>query len=158
MKFKIIPNTQTPKIEHKITNVQAFIKDNRKLLEKFLSFARRQHNCVGLAANQVSVDGERIMLPFFAILNEQERFWDIFIAPELVEEIGEPVETKERCLTWLGKTIEATRYPIVHVKYTKLNGESKEDLLHGFHGQIFQHEYNHLMGIEEKVKVREKNE
>jgi hypothetical protein len=81
MKFKIIPNEQTPLIDPWML-AEDIIKDHYKLLIKFVSFSIRQYNCAGLASNQVSCDGKRIMIPFFSMLNG--RTWDIIIAPEIL--------------------------------------------------------------------------
>ena len=63
MKFKIIPNEQTPKVYASRYDEVRLNKD--ELITKFLIFVRKQHNCAGLAANQVSVDGDRIIIKFF---------------------------------------------------------------------------------------------
>ena len=149
MKFKIIANEQTPRTTEKVD-----LSNDFKMLDKFLSFARRQYNCVGLASNQVSLKGVRINKSFFALLDNN--FWDIYINPEIVKYIGKKEEKIEGCLTWLGKDIIADRYPEIVVEYQKLNGEFKAETISGFKAQIFQHEYNHLMGIAEKVRDRKK--
>jgi len=147
MKFKIIPNEQTPETIS-ILSVYEWIFLNKKLLEKFLSFASRQHNCAGLAANQVSVDGERIMRSFFAI--KDGHFWDMVIEPYISIYKGEGEDKTEGCLTWLGRKIIAKRWSSIDVRYWNLKGEFIKKSVVGLQAQIWQHEYNHLMGIEEK--------
>ena len=151
MKFKIIPNEQTPKVEKITTENDILLKRDRKLIEKFWSFARRQHNCAGLAANQCSCDGERIMKRFFAI--KVNNIWDIYLEPEILEYIGEPEEKIEGCLTWIGKKIQVDRYPVIKIKYFTLNGDKIEREIDGFEAQVCQHECNHLMGVEEEFCV-----
>lgn len=141
-KFKIIPNEQTPKTTEAVTH------HDRKLLDKFLSFARRQHNCTGLASNQVSVDGKRIDKKFFAI--KVGHFWDIIIHPDIIKYNGMKEEKIEGCLTWLGKKIIADRYHNIDVCYTNLKDQNIVRTITGFEAQVWQHEYNHLQGIEEK--------
>jgi len=148
MKFKIIANEQTP-IIGETKSVQELLTDF-KLLEKFLSFARRQHNCIGLAANQVSLDGNRIMENFFAI--KTDHTWDIILHPEIIQYIGKPEKQTEGCLTWLGKKIIADRFPEIQVVYYNLKGEKKSETISGFEAQIWQHEYNHLHGIPELIE------
>ena len=143
MKFKVIPNEQTPKCTELIN-----LEEDRKMLEKFWSFARRQHNCAGLASNQCSCKGERIMKPFFAI--KVDNRWDIIIEPQILNYIGKKEVMIEGCLTWLGKKIRAERHPTVDVSYTNLKGEKIERQVKGFEAQVWQHEYNHLMGVEEE--------
>lgn len=152
MKFKIIPNERTPK-----ANDILFQKDIKlKLFEKFLSFASRQHNCVGLAANQVSLNGERIRKPFFAI--KYNHFWDIVLKPKILKYVGAGEEKKESCLTWIGKDIIVMRWLHIEVEYYNLKGEFIKENITGIKAQIFQHEYNHLMGVLENVQERLNNE
>jgi len=151
MKFKIIPNEQTPFVT--IGHSSEYFMQNKesyKLLIKFLSFASRQFNCAGLAANQVSCNGLRIMEIFFAI--KVGRVWDLVICPEIIIYHGKPKIEEEGCLTWLGKTIIAERYSSISVKYYNLKGEFITRKIDGFEAQIWQHEYNHLMGIAEVIK------
>jgi peptide deformylase len=154
MKFKIIPNEQTPKVSNPID-----IKADLKLMEKFASFAMRQHNCAGLSANQVSCGGKRIEKTFFAI--KINNFWDIVINPEITEYIGNSSEKVEGCLTWLGKNIIASRYPEINVRHYNLKGDFLYRRVSGWEAQVWQHEYNHLSGVPEivvsKKSKKEKN-
>lgn len=144
MKFKIIPNQHTPKVQL-IDSPERFIKENTKLLEKFISFARRQHNCVGLAANQVSLDGERIMKDFFVI--KTEHTWDIIIQPKTLAYQGRSLRKIETCLSWPGRKLAANRYPCIKVKYYNLKGELRGKSVVNHEAQIWQHECDHLLGI-----------
>ena len=63
-------------------------------MEKFIWFSQKQFNCAGLASNQVSAKGERIMEPFFTVKNMETpfHFWEIFIHPTIIEYYGKPEE------------------------------------------------------------------
>lgn len=147
MKFKIIANTQTPEVILPYTALDQLLIYKRQMLVKFLSFASRQYNCCGLAANQVSCDGTRIMERFFAI--KVGHVWDLVIDPLIMAYEGTPVIKKEGCLTWLGRTILAERYPQIKVRYFNLKGQHIEREISGIEAQIWQHEYKHLMGVAE---------
>ena len=151
MKFKIIANEQTPAIKILAFDKIALEYDKQKLV-KFLSFASRQFNCCGLAANQVSLDGERIMGNFFAI--KVGHVWDLVICPEILAYNGKPTTEREGCLTWLGKAIVAKRYPNIDVTYYNIKGEKFVRTISGFEAQIWQHEYNHLRGIKEVIEEK----
>ena len=58
----------------------------------------------------------------------------------------------EGCLTWPGKKIVADRYPLVTATYFTIDGEyvNGEEFA-AFDAQVFQHEYDHLDGIVEKM-------
>jgi peptide deformylase len=147
MKFKIIQNEQTPKVVDCEYTAQELIAEKKKLMTKFVSFAMRQKNCAGLAANQVSVDGERIMERFFAI--KDKNGWELIIHPHIKEYIGTPYNTVEGCLTWIGRDLSVKRYNVIQVSYYNLKWELIEKKLSGYPSQVFQHEYDHLNGVEE---------
>ena len=147
--FKIILEKQTPEVPM-IENVEEFIKENEKMLMQFLMFAISTKKCAGLAANQVSLNGERINKRFFAY-KDVDGFFRLIINPELFEKIGDPVKVREGCLTWPGKTFEVERHEDVAVEYYDIEGIKQMKDVSGYIAQIWQHEIDHLNGIEEKV-------
>jgi peptide deformylase len=157
--FKIIYNEQTPKV---VSDIDINKFDNTCfLIDSFLEYVKTIPNCAGLAANQVSYKTESrapIVLPivkrlerrFFAI-NIGLCAWKIFVNPKIIEYIGEPEMKYEGCKTWINRTIYANRYPKVKVSYFDyIDGNHAEATLSNFDAQVFQHELNHLNGIEEK--------
>lgn len=165
MKFKIIQNQHTPEVP-KYEGfcgtdwkplAQGWIEKKRDLLEKFISFARTRKNCCGLAANQVELKGERLLKPFFVVKDYSTSLptWNVYIFPNIVKYVGAEEDKLEGCLTWPNKTIIAKRYYSITVQYYDLNGVFHTIPLEGVTAQIFQHEYDHLMGIEEKFVEKE---
>jgi peptide deformylase len=154
MKFEIIPNEQTPKINQIIENIDEYMETHHISLSHFLFFAKQQTNAVGLAANQVSLDGERFMHRVFALRNLNDGSWRLIIDPKITEYIGMIEPKLEGCLTWKEKLIVAERYRGVRVSYYDSEKEDyiRNELHKGFEGQIWQHEINHLNGIEERVE------
>ncbi len=150
MKLKIIPNEQTPKLEN-YKSVDKLLTEDMKLLEKFISFCQNRKNCVGLASNQIAVDGERILEPFFTV--KDRNGWEIFIHPKILKYEGNCFDKEEGCLTWQGKTIIAERYEEITISYYNLRSEEKIETVKGFKAQVIQHEMNHLLGVEEKFKI-----
>ena len=153
MKFEIIPDQQTPRINDVVfDDMVKYIDLHRTELETFLEFAEEQHSAVGLAANQCSLDGERFTTRAFALRNLLTHQWSLVIDPHITKYIGLKEEKAEGCLTWKGQKILAERYRAVEVDYFNIDGERiTGEIHHGFEGQIWQHEINHLNGIEEKV-------
>ena len=149
MKLKVIPNEQTPKIiEYK--PIDQLLKEDYKLLEKFISFSQTRKLCIGLASNQVACDNERITQPFFTM--KDINGWGIYLQPEIIKCYGNKSEVKEGCLTWQGKTIVASRYFDIDLKYYNLKGEQKVENFKMLQAQVCQHECNHLLGVEEKFE------
>lgn len=147
--FEIIPDQQTPKVVQEIT--PDYIKDNRELFESFLEFAKQQRNCVGLAANQCALNGERFNQRIFAHKNVKTNTWQLIINPIVLEYLGYKEQKLEGCLTWHGKTVVAERYPAVRVKHYDIDGIITNVVFTGFNAQIFQHEFNHIDGIAEEI-------
>ncbi len=151
MKFEVIADQQTPKVPE-IVDVKAFIADNKEALDAFLVFAKTQHNAVGLAANQCSCDDERFSLRVFAKrTNAFLNLWKLVINPEITEYIGIKELKAEGCLTWKHKAIIAERSRAVMVCYYNIDGEKQEEFYKGFESQVWQHEINHLNGVDEEV-------
>lgn len=154
-RYEIIPNSQTPKVEE-IENVNEFIRENKKGLEDFRSFASSRFG-PAVSANQVSVDGKRLIYRCFAITDMVDFFnlndipgWKIIINPVILEHIGEEQTKYEGCMSFECNTIEAKRSPDIKVSYYDINGRKFENEIYsGFKAQVWQHEVNHLNGVVE---------
>ena len=78
--------------------------------------------------------------------------WKVVVNPIIKELNGEPEEKREGCLTWIGSTIVADRWPEIEVSYWSTDGEYTQGLvIDGFEAQVWQHEVDHLNGVEENV-------
>ncbi len=154
MEIKIIPNEQTPKLKA-LPNPETWGAENKELFDACVEFlGTTGRNPVGLAANQVSVNGKRCTKRFFiekANLNAITPTWNIIINPKIVEKIGMTENVLEGCLTWDGGNVRTKRYHRIKVSYYTVDGEFKEEEVAGFKAHIWQHEINHLDGIEEDI-------
>ena len=158
--IKIISNQQTPSVPE-ILDVNSFINENFNKLKEFQNFVEIDGSCitaVGLAANQVSIDDERSDLRTFAIKNirdngefERCRF-SLIINPVIEEYIGIKELKCEGCLTWPNKIIVAERSKAIKVSFYDIFGNKHDETYNGFYAQIFQHEVNHLNGINERIE------
>jgi peptide deformylase len=157
LKFEIIPNKQTPKVnDFNIIledEARSYIEEHKETLEAFLEFAKQQENAVGLATNQCSINDKRLnWIHAFAYLDQKTDQWSLKILPIIHNCIGLIEEKVEGCLTWKNKKIIAERYRAVTVDYFDIDGKlHKEEFYKGFEAQIWQHEINHLNGISEDV-------
>lgn len=154
MEFTVIPNEQTPAIPLVQDEfIKDYIETNREELHAFLEYAKTRHDAVGLAANQTALDGERFMVRAFALRNMVTREWRVVVDPVITKTLGLQQWKAEGCLTWKGQTIVAQRWEGVEVSYYDMDGEYHEgEVYKDFDAQIWQHEVNHLNGIEEDVR------
>lgn len=153
MEFKIIPNEQTPKIDLLDVDTIEYIEMYKEQFLSFLEFTKTKEDAAGLAANQVSLDGERFMKRIFVLRDMTNFNLRLIINPLITEYIGIKEIKVEGCLTWIDKKIVAERSRAVKVNYHDIDGNYHEgEVYKGFEGQIWQHEINHLNGIEENVQ------
>lgn len=145
--FQVIPDEQTPKVPD-IEDFEVFMIQNFDKLKAFKEYAISRNDAVGLAANQCSINDERFMVRAFA-LRDLDNSWKLILDPYITEYVGIKETKCEGCLTWKDKVIVAERYRGVWVKYKDEEGKPHHELHHGFDGQIWQHEINHLNGVEE---------
>jgi len=100
---------------------------------------------VGLAAPQV---GESRML-FLIDWSEIEEGAEIsaYINPEIIER-GNKLEIKqEGCLSLPEIWADVNRQDWIRVRYETIDGEKQKEELTGLPARVFQHEYDHLVGI-----------
>jgi len=155
MEFDVIIDEQTP-ITPEIKDVNSFIEENKEKIEAFKEYAISRHDGIGLAANQCSLDGERFDMRMFAIKTDTINAENCRIAidPKITKYYGIKLTKFEGCLTWKGvpgMTIVADRYLHVDVEFYTPDGEFHKETHSGFQAQVWQHELNHINGVEEKI-------
>lgn len=157
MDIKVIPNEQTPRIQEvpiEAEPIIEYIRNNSDKLLAFLGYASTREDAAGLAANQCSIDDQRFMVRAFALRSQVDRKFSLVINPKVVEYIGIKDMKAEGCLTWKGMNIFAERSRAVKVRYYDMDGQLHIGVFKSFYGQVWQHEINHLNGIEEDVRPK----
>ena len=126
MNFEVIQHTQTP-VTPEIDNVSDFIEKNKETIDAFKEYAKKTKNCIGLAANQCSLNGERFNVRMVAIKDVKTKECIIAINPKIIRYYGIKRQKAEGCLTW-GKNemgywcIIADRYHSVDVEFYTTGG------------------------------------
>lgn len=156
MKIEIIQNQQTPRIEDVSIEIKNYIKKHETNLRIFLDFVSKQRSiggvtCIGMAANQISINGIRFMVRAFATKDLNNDIWKIIVNPIIKEYFGIKELKAELCLTWKGKKVITERSRFVRVEYFDTAGIKYYNIYHGFKGQIWQHEIDHINGKPEKI-------
>lgn len=104
---------------------------------------------VGLAAPQAGFSLRLFVLdgnPLSEDFPEAIGFRQVFINPEIVEELGEPWYYNEGCLSVPGIREDVKRSPILKLKYVDENFVEHIEVFDGIKARIIQHEYDHLEG------------
>ncbi|MGH7744742.1 MAG: peptide deformylase [Candidatus Dormibacteria bacterium] len=118
---------------------------NLEYIAMSLAQTMTQNGGIGLAANQV-----RLPWNIFVMGTGQEI--ECIINPVIVTREGEQVEI-EGCLSAPGLFLKIKRAAKIVVKYTSIKGATKEQTFEGLTARIFQHEFDHLQGINFKKLV-----
>jgi peptide deformylase len=82
-------------------------------------------------------------------LEDEEHMTDFkkaFINPQIVEEIGDPWEFEEGCLSIPNIREKVSRKGELTIKYYDENWELHEEEYDGMKARIIQHEYDHIEG------------
>ena len=102
------------------------------------------HNGVGLSANQIGIR-ERA----FVMISDMESQDTITcFNPKIVKESNEIVTIEEGCLSYPEVFLDIPRPETIVVKYEDEGKELHKVKLTGFVARIFQHEYDHMEGID----------
>jgi peptide deformylase len=157
MNFTVIIDEQTP-ITPDIKEVSKFIEKHKEEIDAFKEYAISRHDGIGLAANQCALDGKRFDRRMFAIKTDTKNDENCRIAidPKIVKYHGIKLTRYEGCLTWKGvenMTVKAERYYYVDVEFYTPDGEFHQETHKGFQAQVWQHELNHINGVEEEIVI-----
>ena len=150
--YKVIPSEQTPEVPE-LESPKDWVLENQDLVKDFLEYAKTKTNAIGLAANQVEKDGDRFMERMFCsrAKGEGDGEWQVHINPKIVEVYGEKLPRTEGCLTWANQKVLANRYLRIDVEWVGLDGAEHSKELKGWEAQVWQHEQDHLDGVEEEL-------
>ena len=96
---------------------------------------------VGLAANQVNLDAS-----VFTFMKSDGNKHAVF-NPVIREASKESNLAVEGCLSFPALMLNINRANSIAVSYQNAEGETVNEELHGFDARVFQHEFDHLQGI-----------
>ena len=102
------------------------------------------HKGVGLSANQIGIE-ERVFVMMIDI--ESEETITCF-NPRIIKESKDEVVMEEGCLSYPELYLEISRPSSIIVKYENEGKYIFKRRLDGFIARVFQHEYDHMEGID----------
>ena len=117
---------------------------DRHFLAKTLIENMLHYDGVGLSANQIGIE-ERA----FAMIRDIE-YNDIIVCfnPRIIKRYDDEVWCEEGCLSFPDEIINIQRPDRIVVKYEDENKKDHKFKLEGFAARVFQHEFDHLNGID----------
>ena len=117
---------------------------DRHFLAKTLIENMLHYDGVGLSANQIGIE-ERA----FAMIRDIE-YNDIIVCfnPRIIKRYDNDVWCEEGCLSFPDEIINIQRPDRIVVKYEDEDKKEHKMKLDGFAARVFQHEFDHLNGID----------
>ena len=102
------------------------------------------HNGIGISANQIGI-WERA----FAMVRDLEH-QEVMVCfnPRIIKSYSEEVEMEEGCLSYPELFLKIKRPDKIVVKYEDEDKKTHKIKLQGLSSRVFQHEYDHMEGID----------
>ncbi len=144
MILELIPNTH-PMLHEKIKPCNKCIeKTDRHEVAKILIENMHHYEGVGLSANQIGM-----YVRAFAMIKDLETN-EVIVCfnPSIIKKYNECVEFEEGCLSYPDEFVNVKRPDRIVVKYEDENKKEHKIKLSGMASRIFQHEFDHLEGID----------
>ena len=117
---------------------------DRHELSKILIENMLHYDGVGLSANQIGI-WERV---FCMMIDFETQETITCFNPRIIKSYSKEVVLEEGCLSYPGVFLNAKRPDRIVVKYEDANGKLHKEKLTGFTSRVFQHEYDHMEGID----------
>ena len=102
------------------------------------------HNGVGLSANQIGINERAFVM--MTDIESQETI--TCFNPRIIKESAKEVIMEEGCLSYPELFLEISRPNSIIVKYEDEGKKIYKKRLEGFIARVFQHEYDHMEGID----------
>ena len=117
---------------------------DRHFVSKTLIENMFHHEGCGLSANQIGMD-----IRAFAMIRDIE-YNDVIVCfnPRIISRSNDCVWCEEGCLSFPDQFINVHRPDKITVKYEDEEGKDHKITLNGFAARVFQHEFDHLNGID----------
>ena len=117
---------------------------DRSKLSSILNENMIHYNGVGLSANQIGIE-ERA---FIMMIDLETQETITCFNPRIIKESKDEVVMEEGCLSYPELFIEISRPRSIIVKYEDEGKSIFKRRLDGYIARIFQHEYDHMEGID----------
>ena len=102
------------------------------------------HNGIGISANQIGI-WERAFAMVRDIENNEVM---VCFNPRIIKSYSEEVEMEEGCLSYPELFLKIKRPDKIVVKYEDEDKKTHKIKLQGLASRVFQHEYDHMEGID----------
>jgi len=135
----------------KTNTVEFFNKALKEEIDEMYEIMDKEKG-VGLAANQVGLNKSIFIVdvPYMGTL-EGGKLTKFSIRRTIINPVlivsGDNISIPEGCLSFKGKLVKAPRKKFCKVSYQNVFGQVVDEEFNGLVGIVFQHEFDHLLGV-----------
>ena len=140
--IKILIPPEDPLLHKKIKKCSYNL--DRSKLSYTLTENMFKHNGVGLSANQIGIEERAFVMMIDIDLQETITCFN----PKIIKESKDEVVMEEGCLSYPEMYLDISRPRSIIVKYEDEGKSIFKRRLDGYIARIFQHEYDHMEGID----------
>ena len=119
-------------------------KTSRQIANKMIMFLLSHknigNNSIGLACNQLGLDGRILLI-------KQGNRWERIINPVILNRSDETIISEEKCLSIKKKSVKVERYTSIKIYQDVKELEEQVMEFSGLDAIVIQHEIDHLNGI-----------
>ena len=141
MILKLTPNTH-PILHERVKPCSDNL--NRREISRILKENMIHYEGIGLSANQIGIS-ERV---FIMMLNMETEETITCFNPRIIKKYEDDVWCEEGCLSFPDEIINIQRPNRIVVKYEDEDKKEHKIKLSGMASRVFQHEFDHLEGID----------
>ena len=141
MILQLTPNTH-PILHERVKSCSEDL--DRRKMSRILKENMIHYEGVGLSANQIGI-GERV---FIMMLNMETEETITCFNPRIIKRYDDNVWCEEGCLSFPDEIINVERPDRIVVKYEDEDKKEHKIKLSGMASRVFQHEFDHLEGID----------
>ena len=144
MILELIPNTH-PMLHERVCPCKKCIENtDRQEVAKILIENMNHYKGIGLSANQIGM----YVRAFAMIKDFESNEVIVCFNPRIMKKYNECVEFEEGCLSYPDEFINVKRPNRIIVTYEDENKKKHKIKLSGMASRVFQHEFDHLEGID----------
>ena len=144
MILELIPNTHLMLHERVCPCKKCIENTDRQEVAKILIENMHHYGGIGLSANQIGM----YVRAFAMIKDFESNEVIVCFNPHIIKKYNECVEFEEGCLSYPDEFINVKRPDRIIVTYEDENKKKHKIKLSGIASRVFQHEFDHLEGID----------
>ncbi|MCX7956900.1 MAG: peptide deformylase [Endomicrobia bacterium] len=136
-----------PLLKKRLSLVENFNSEVKHIVREMFEYMYKFKG-IGLAANQVGIDMQIIVVDLADKRNKNESYYPLaLINPVILKYSNKKISMEEGCLSFPGFYEKIKRSQYIEIEYYDINGKKNRILANNLLARVVQHEVDHINGI-----------